>query len=247
MNLKAIIPNSLTMGNLLGGSYVCWVAAADETLTDGIVAAVWLTAMIFDLLDGFVARKLGVDGPLGLQLDSLADIVTGGIAPAFVAYRLLIDDAYVFSGFLELTQLIRVFPWAIAIAAAYRLARYNVSVSEGSDGKYFEGLPAPASGIFWMGMIIWVGGNETLFETQAMFVVAGLGLIFLPIFMISKRKFFSFKKWGEDAHLDKKRKVFVALSTLVAAGVFIGWNNVFAAAPLCVLLYSCFAFVLAPK
>ena len=247
MNLKAIIPNSLTMGNLLGGSYVCWVAAADETLTDGIVAAVWLTAMIFDLLDGLVARKLGVDGPLGLQLDSLADIVTGGIAPAFVAYRLLIDDAYVFSGFLELTQLIRVFPWAIAIAAAYRLARYNVSVSEGADGKYFEGLPAPASGIFWMGMIIWVGGNETLFETQVMFVVAGLGLILLPIFMISKRKFFSFKKWGEDAHLDKKRKVFVALSILVAAGVFIGWNNVFAAAPLCVLLYSCFAFVLAPK
>ena len=162
MNVKAIIPNSLTMGNLLGGSNDCWVAAADGNLTDGVVAAVWLAAMIFDLLDGLVARKLGVDGPLGLQLDSLADIVTGGIAPAFVAYRLLIDDAYVFSGFLELTQLIRVFPWAIAIAAAYRLARYNVSVSEGSDGKYFEGLPAPASGIFWMGMIIWVGGNETL-------------------------------------------------------------------------------------
>jgi len=247
MNVKAIIPNSLTMGNLLGGSYVCWVAAADGNLTDGVVAAVWLAAMIFDLLDGLVARKLGVDGPLGLQLDSLADIVSGGIAPAFVAYRLLIDDAYVFSGFLELTQLVRVFPWAIAIAAAYRLARYNVSVSESSDGKYFEGLPAPASGIFWMGMIIWVGGNKTLLETQAMFVVAGLGLIFLPIFMILKRKFFSLKEWGKDAQLDKKRKVFVALSILVAASVFIAWNNVFAAAPLCVLLYSCFAFFLAPK
>lgn len=235
------------MGNLLGGSYVCWVAAADGNLTDGVVAAVWLAAMIFDLLDGLVARKLGVDGPLGLQLDSLADIVSGGIAPAFVAYRLLIDNSYVFSGFLELTQLVRVFPWAIAIAAAYRLARYNVSVSESSDGKYFEGLPAPASGIFWMGMILWVGGNKTLFETQVMFVVAGLGLIFLPIFMILKRKFFSLKEWGKDAQLDKKRKVFVALSILVAASVFIAWNNVFAAAPLCVLLYSCFAFVLAPK
>ena len=247
MNVKALIPNTLTMGNLLGGSYVCWVAAADGNLTDGVVAAVWLAAMIFDLLDGLVARKLGVDGPLGLQLDSLADIVSGGIAPAFVAYRLLIDDAYVFSGFLELTQLVRVFPWAIAIAAAYRLARYNVSVSESSDGKYFEGLPAPASGIFWMGMIIWVGGNKTLLETQAMFVVAGLGLFFLPIFMILKRKFFSLKEWGKDAQLDKKRKVFVALSILVVASVFIAWNNVFAAAPLCVLLYSCFAFVLAPK
>ena len=177
MNIKAIIPNSLTMGNLMGGSYVCWVAAADGNLTDGVVAAAWLAAMVCDLLDGLVARKLGVDGPLGVQLDSLADIVTGGLAPAFVAYRLLIDDAYVFSGLLELTPLVRVFPWAIAIAAAYRLARYNVSFSNGSDA-HFEGLPAPASGIFRMGMIIWVGGNKTLLETQVMFVVAGLGLIF---------------------------------------------------------------------
>lgn len=235
------------MGNLMGGSYVCWVAAADGNLTDGVVAAAWLAAMVCDLLDGLVARKLGVDGPLGVQLDSLADIVTGGLAPAFVAYRLLIDDAYVFSGLLELTPLVRVFPWAIAIAAAYRLARYNVSVYEGSDGKYFEGLPAPASAIFWMGMIIWNGDNQNLLETRVMFVVAVLGLIFLPIFMILKRRFFSLKRWGEDAQLDKKRKVYVALSTLVAAVVFIAWDNVFAAAPLCVLLYSCFAFVLAPK
>ena len=98
-----------------------------------------------------------------------------------------------------------------------------------------------------MGMIIWVGGTHTLLETQAMFVVMGLGLVLLPIFMILKSKFFSLKGWGEDAQLDKKRKVFVALSTLVAAGVFIAWHNMFAAAPLCVLLYACFAFVLAPK
>tara|TARA_B100001564_G_scaffold317682_1_gene293839 strand:- start:722 stop:1429 length:708 start_codon:yes stop_codon:yes gene_type:complete len=235
------------MGNLLGGSYVCWVAAADGNLTDGVVAAIWLAAMICDLLDGLVARKLGVDGRLGVQLDSLADLVTGGLAPAFVAYRLLIDDAYIFSGFLELTQLVRVFPWAIVIAAAYRLARYNVSVIDGSDGKYFEGLPAPASGMFWLGIIIWVGGTHTLLETQAMFVVAGLGLILLPILMILKTKFFSLKGWGENSQLDKTRKVFIALSTLVVSGVFIAWNNVFAAAPLCVLLYSCFAFMLAPK
>ena len=63
--------------------------------------------------------------------------------------------------------------------------------------------------------------------------------------MILKRKFFSLKGWGENAYLDAEGVV--ALSTLVIAGVFIAWNNVFAAAPLCVLLYSCFAFVLAPK
>ena len=247
MNAKALIPNSLTMGNLLGGAYVCWVAAAGGNLTDGVVAGVWLAAMICDLLDGLLARKLGVDGPMGVQLDSLADLVTGGLAPAFVAYRLLIDDSYVFSEFLQVSPVIRILPWSFAVAAAYRLARYNVSALENEGANYFEGLPAPASGIFWMGVIMWTGGVHTQTEMMAMFVVVGLGLIILPIFMVIKRKFFSLKSWGENAQIDKTRKVFIALSALVALGAFIAWHNVFAAAPLCVLLYSCFAFVLAPK
>ena len=247
MNIKAIIPNSLTMGNLLGGAYVCWVAAAGGNLTDGVVAGVWLAAMICDLLDGLIARKLGVDGPMGVQLDSLADVVTGGLAPAFVAFRLIIDDSYLFSLFTEEAPIVRVLPWAIAVAAAYRLARYNVSAMNGDDGKYFEGLPAPATGVFWMGMIIWAGGILNPQEAMSMVVTAGLGLILLPIFMVLKRKFFSLKGWGEDKRLDRIRKIFIGLSAVVAIGVAIAWHNVFAAAPLCVLLYSCFAFVLAPK
>ena len=65
--------------------------------------------------------------------------------------------------------------------------------------------------------------------------------------MVIKRKFFTLKEWGDDSVLDKTRMMFIALSVLVAAGAFIAWHNVFAAVPLCVLLYSCFAFVLAPK
>lgn len=247
MNMKAIIPNSLTMGNLLGGAYVCWVAAAGGNLTDGVVAGVWLAAMICDLLDGMVARKLGVEGPMGVQLDSLADVVTGGLAPAFVAYRLIIDESYLFSFFTEEAPLVRILPWAIAVAAAYRLARYNVSASKGGDGRYFEGLPAPATGVFWMGVIVWAGSILSPQEALFMLVTVGLGLILLPLFMILKRKFFSLKGWGVDERLDRIRKIFIVLSAVVAIGVTIAWHNVFAAAPLCVLLYSCFAFVLAPK
>ena len=103
MNLKALIPNSLTMGNLLGGAYVCWMAASGSNLGNGIVAGVWLAAMFCDLLDGLVARKLGVDGPMGVQLDSLADLVTGGLAPAFVSYRLITDSTYDISFFTEIS------------------------------------------------------------------------------------------------------------------------------------------------
>ena len=57
-----------------------------------MVAAVWMFAMLCDAFDGWAARKLGVDGALGVQLDSLADVVTGGLAPAMVAMRLFQDD-----------------------------------------------------------------------------------------------------------------------------------------------------------
>tara|TARA_B100000427_G_scaffold295997_1_gene275443 strand:+ start:488 stop:1231 length:744 start_codon:yes stop_codon:yes gene_type:complete len=247
MNLKALIPNSLTMGNLLGGSYVCWMAASGSDLGNGVVAGIWLTAMFCDLLDGLVARKLGVDGPMGVQLDSLADLVTGGLAPAFVSYRLITDSAYEISFFTEISPLIRALPWAIAIAAAYRLARYNVNSEKRKGQKYFEGLPAPAAGLFWMGMIVWIDSVHPTNELKILSIVAGLGLLLLPLFMVLKRGFFSLKEWGDDKNFDKIRLVFIALSILASAGAFIAWNNVFAAAPLCVLLYSCFAFVLAPK
>ena len=129
------------------------------------------------------------------------------MTPAFVAYRLIIDDSYLFSFFTEEAPIVRVLPWAIAVAAAYRLARYNVSALNGDDGKYFEGLPAPATGVFWMGMIIWAGGILNPQEAMSMVVTAGLGLILLPIFMVLKRKFFSLKGWGEDKRLDRIQKI----------------------------------------
>ena len=247
MNTKVIIPNSLTMGNLLGGSFVCWMAASGYDLSSGTVAIVWLGAMICDLFDGLIARKLGVDGPMGVQLDSLSDLVTGGLAPAFVAYRLISDSDYSTVVFSEMSPLIRILPWAIVVAAAYRLARHNVSMANEAKNNYFEGLPAPATGIFWMGIIMWIGGIKTPQEMCAILIVAGMGLLLLPVFMVIKRKFFTLKEWGDDSVLDKTRMIFIALSVLVAAGVVIAWHNVFAAAPLCVLLYSCFAFLLAPK
>ena len=114
MNAKALIPNSLTMGNFLGGAYVCWTAAAGHDLSSGVVASVWFGAMVCDFFDGLAARMLGVDGPIGVQLDSLADVVTGGLAPAFVAYRLITDAQYPTVVFSELSPLIRILPWAIS-------------------------------------------------------------------------------------------------------------------------------------
>ena len=244
---KAIIPNALTMGNLLGGAYVCWMAASGGDLSDGAVALVWLGAMFCDVLDGFVARKLGVDGPMGVQLDSLADVVTGGLAPAFVAFSLLKNSEVPLGMLGEMSDLTCALPWLLAVAAAYRLARYNVSAGEASLEGFFEGLPAPASGVFWAGMMVWQGGELVGVEHTVISIASVMGLALLPIFMVLKRKFFALKGWGKSAEVDRIRKAFLAVTALVIAGVFIAGFNVFAAAPLCVLLYSCFALVLTPN
>ncbi|MDA9835777.1 CDP-alcohol phosphatidyltransferase family protein [Flavobacteriales bacterium] len=243
MNFKRLIPNTLTMGNLLGGAYVCWEAASGAEITDGRIAAIWLAAMFFDVLDGWAARKLSVEGPMGVQLDSLADLVTSGLAPAFVSYRLICE-----SGACD-SLILNALPALLVVAAAYRLARYNVSASEGVGTGFFEGLPSPAAGLFWMGMTLWWGVANTGgdYQIRVMLVVASVGMVIFPLLMVIKRPFFGLKTWGKDKTIDAVRMGLGAGFIAVAIGTWIAWGNAYAAVSLCVLLYSSLALIFAPK
>lgn len=231
------------MGNLLGGAYVCWEAASGADITDGRIALIWLAAMFFDALDGWAARKLGVEGPMGIQLDSLADLVTSGLAPAFVSYRLICE-----SGACD-SLMINALPALLVVAAAYRLARYNVSASTDESTGFFEGLPAPAAGLFWMGMTLWWGSAYSGSESQirAMLVIASVGMVMFPLLMVIKRPFFGLKTWGKDKTIDAVISGLGVGFIAVAVGTWIAWGNIYAAVSLCVLLYSIIALVFAPK
>jgi CDP-diacylglycerol--serine O-phosphatidyltransferase len=136
------IPNTLTLGNLTCG-FVSVVYASRGTTEGVIVAAVLiLLAALLDGLDGQVARRIGVESPIGKELDSLADCVTFGVAPGYLAYTTYLGGTIVgLAGHsIDLGILAAaVFP----ICAAYRLARFNVRSSPGS----FSGLPSPVAGI----------------------------------------------------------------------------------------------------
>lgn len=141
MNL-AWIPNILTFGNLTCGfvSIVFASSAAPQGKT--VAALLVLLAALLDGLDGQVARWLRVNSPIGKELDSLADCVTFGIAPGYLAYK-----AYLFGTGFMFGE--RIFDIGIAIAAvfpicaAYRLARFNVQSVPGS----FSGLPSPIAAV----------------------------------------------------------------------------------------------------
>jgi len=262
------VPNALTLGNLLGGVVVCWAASSGAFLGEALVAdwpgqmviwrqepwptgaeargvqmvaAVWALAMFCDVLDGWAARKLGVAGPMGVQLDSLADVVTGGVAPAMVAMRLFKDDG----GTGVTWEMVACL--GVAAAAAYRLARFNVAADKGEGGTHFEGLPAPAAGVFWMGVMLAWGELKGGFDVLMAVGLAWIGLGLVPLAMVSRRKMWGLKGWGKEPGVDRWRAVLVGAILLVGTWTWFGWGSVFLAVPVCVLLYLGLAMATTPQ
>src|SRR6185437_8023693 len=146
------LPNLLTAGNLFCG-FVALTKIVDANLAPDMLGKVdWmpiklalgfiLLACIFDLFDGRVARMGGVESPFGREFDSLADLVSFGVAPAFLVHRVVLRD--VFDGRPE-------FGWFIASAyllcGAFRLARFNClsAMGTGASSKDFLGFPIPSA------------------------------------------------------------------------------------------------------
>ena len=152
--IKRLIPNLLTAGNLVGG-----ILAIIFALTGRIDLAPWciFASAIFDFLDGFAARLLKVQNELGKQLDSLADMVTFGVAPGVIVLLMLnyeivgIDDKFfsVFGVnfvFDENPYPIHFIALLIPVFALFRLAKFNLDTRQTSS---FIGLPTPAMTLFF--------------------------------------------------------------------------------------------------
>jgi CDP-diacylglycerol---serine O-phosphatidyltransferase len=150
----AIVPTLLTLGN-----GVCGFLAINQAAEGGedrlvIASQLILLAMIFDALDGAVARLARVAGNFGAQLDSLCDLVTFGVAPAFVAVR--VEMA---SGRFLPPQILLILAGFYFACTAVRLARFNVETSpEESAHQTFAGLPSPAAaGV--IATMVWTWGQ----------------------------------------------------------------------------------------
>ena len=152
---KSLIPNGLTMLNLLMG------CLAIVFLVEGNywgVLGCQIGSHLADFFDGWAARKLGVSGDMGKELDSLADMVSFGVIPGLIMFTLLSlsFEAVDFVGSSYLPYM----GWIITISSAYRLAKFNLIVGSKTE---FIGLPTPANTIFFLGYYLTVfQANETL-------------------------------------------------------------------------------------
>jgi CDP-diacylglycerol--serine O-phosphatidyltransferase len=198
------LPNLLTAGNLFCG-FVALTKIVEADLTpspEGIIN--WmpvklalgfiLLACIFDLFDGRVARMGGVESPFGREFDSLADLISFGVAPAFLVHRVVFKE--VFANHPQIG-------WFIAsiylLCGAFRLARFNclTIMSGGGGGKEFLGFPIPsAAGLVASLTLLIIHLNENERSLGPWKFVPAIVLVFLSVMMVSTVKYPSFKSLG---------------------------------------------------
>jgi len=215
--MKKHIPNALTTLNL-----VCGLISVTLVLQNHLVWAAFFIfiAAVFDYLDGTAARLLKSYSELGKQLDSLADLVSFGVAPGMIIFQLLSLNC-TSCNILERWHIIPYFALLIPVCSALRLAKFNIDPRQEVN---FIGLPTPANGIFFASipMIIHIQDRIHTF-IQLDFMVAlfsnprvlAVLAVFFSYLLISDFRLFSMKfksmSWKENQH----RFIFLILSLIL--------------------------------
>lgn len=176
-----LLPNLMTTAGLFAGFYAV-IAGIQGEFALGAIAI--LLAMIFDGLDGRIARMTNSCSAFGAEYDSLADMVSFGLAPALLMYQWILYD------FGKLGWLVA---FIYTVAAALRLARFNTQVGV-ADKRYFQGLPSPAAAALLAGLI-WVVESNHL-QTGIEGIAALLLTVFAGAMMVSNIRFSSFKEFN---------------------------------------------------
>ncbi len=168
------IPNVVTCCNLLSGC-IASVMAFQANYQAAILFII--LGATFDFFDGMLARLLHVSGPLGKELDSLADDITFGFAPAAIVFSLFQEVHY--PAFLQPVE--NIFPYTafiIAVFSALRLGKFNIDPRQSSS---FIGLPTPANALFWGSLVL---GEHAFLTSSSFNALYLLGLVLVMSYLL---------------------------------------------------------------
>ncbi len=224
MNRRGILPNAFTMGNLICGTLAIWVL--HDTGLFALPSTLVAFAAILDLFDGFVARLVKADGPMGKQLDSLADAVSFGVAPALMTVELSqqIDNSSAWFTFL---------PLLLAVASVYRLAKFNVDTRQ---SEQFLGLPTPANALFWISVtIIYQEGSFVADHLNPWSI--NLFVLLMSLLMVSELPLIALKFKEYSWRKNLPRYTLLLLGALSLAVSHFALGSVFLGVPILLLLY----------
>lgn len=209
-----LLPNLMTAGNLFCGFGATMLIVLGKNESDILFSnqtyfhsAIWLIliACIFDMLDGRVARLVGHESAFGREFDSLADVISFGVAPAMMLYKIVLQSF--------------TYGWIVAflylLCGALRLARFNcIAACSGGCDKDFRGFPIPAAaGVIasvTLSILWWEGKDRELGAWSYLLLAL---MIFLSFMMFSRFKYPSFK--GVNWHTKGSIPVFIAIFLLL--------------------------------
>jgi len=219
------IPNTITCGNLFCGCIATYAGFSGE-YAGGVTFI--LLAGLFDFFDGFAARFLHAYSPIGKELDSLADIISFGMAPAAMVYSVLSDSLPAEWYFLSYSAFL------ITLFSALRLAKFNIDDRQRST---FIGLPVPANAIFWASFV---------FTSSSLFAVIywEIFLLLIVLFcflLVSNLPMFSLKmknySWAEN----RQRYSFLILSVLLVGLSGFNYDAFYGSFSIVICLYILFS------
>ena len=233
--MKRHIPNLITILNLCSGFIAILFVLSGQY---SIALILMLIAAVFDFLDGTAARLLKAQSPIGVQLDSLADMISFALLPAMMVFSLL-DLGLLFQEKLDLASWNFVHFLSLALVllipsmAALRLARFNIQ----EENSYFFGLPTPAFAMFWTGIYYDIFVSQSIFHAEVgswFFVVV---MVFTALLMIIPLPMLSLKFGNFRLFPNFSRYLLLVLSALIL--VFTG----VAGLPLVILTYILLSLV----
>lgn len=204
MNIRLFtIPNMLTLCNMLSGA----VAIIFILQYHAYETAFWLiiAAAIFDFCDGLAARLLKQVSPLGVQLDSLADDITFGLAPSLVLYDIYIHATSYYDLSVAVMEPLRFVVLIVAAFSVLRLAKFNIDDTQATE---FSGLPTPANALLIMSLAVLVEqGRVVLYQEHILLIAIATALL-----LISPIRMFSLKFKGLGIKGNELRYGFLAVS-----------------------------------
>ena len=203
-----LLPNAITTAALFAGFFAI-IAANNGDFA--LAAAAIFVAMVLDGMDGRIARLTNTQSDFGVQYDSIADMVSFGVAPALVIYQWALADM------ADYGTLWGRLGWTAAFiytaCAGLRLARFNTQVGAVGDKRFFQGLPSPSAAGVVAGLV-WVGDRLAI-EGLSMYLLAAALTVLAGVLMVSNVRYYSFKE------LDFRYRVpFIVIVAVVMVLVF---------------------------
>ncbi|MBU2505424.1 MAG: CDP-diacylglycerol--serine O-phosphatidyltransferase [Bacteroidetes bacterium] len=208
-NSRAFLPNSFTALNALCG----FLSIISASHNDFYMSALFIFGgALFDIFDGLIARILGSTSRLGVELDSLSDVISFGVAPSFLIYQSYLNE------FGAIGVVISSFPM---LFGAFRLARFNIQIEDITTKLDFKGLPIPISAILLASLVLFYHNGVKIISPFSYMIIPLI--LILSFLMVSKIRYNAFPNLKK---LNTFTKILLIAGAIIALALLVITNGV---------------------